>query len=110
MSATVQAVLFDVFGTVVDWRTSLIRRLQRFGTENNVQADWVRLADDWRAHYEPSMKAVRDGQRPWTNLEQLHRESLDKLLKAQGLDSLNEGHRQYLVLGWHQLEAWPDAV
>src|SRR5215470_17114448 len=110
MSATVQAVLFDVFGTVVDWRTSLIHRLQRFGGENNLQADWVRLADDWRANYEPSMKAVRDGQRQWTNLEQLHRESLDKLLEAQGLDSLNESQRQYLVLSWHLLDPWPDAV
>src|SRR5262249_22707365 len=94
----------------VDWRTSLIRRLQRFGGENNLQADWVRLADDWRGHYEPSMKAVRDGGRPWSNLGQLHPEALDKLLKAQGLDSLNESQRQYLVMSWHLLDPWPDAV
>lgn len=106
----IQALLFDVFGTVVDWRTSLIGYLQRFGHENSLTADWAALADDWRAAYEPAMKAVRDGQRGWTSLEHLHRESLDKLLSRHGLSTLNDAQRQQLVLGWHFLNPWPDTV
>src|SRR5262249_333145 len=106
----IEALLFDVFGTVVDWRTSLIRRFERFGRENGVPADWAALADDWRGEYDPAMKAVRDGQRPWTSLEHLHRESLDKLLPRHSLNGLSEAQRQEFVLGWHFLDAWPDTV
>lgn len=104
------ALLFDVFGTVVDWRTSLIRQLQQFGTDHRLDADWVALADDWRAAYQPSMDAVRSGARPWTNLEHLHRESLDRLLAKRGLDTVSETQRQRLVLAWHSLDPWPDSV
>jgi 2-haloacid dehalogenase len=107
---SIQAVLFDVFGTVVDWRSSLIRQLQRFGSENNLHTDWVDLADDWRAEYEPAMRAVRSGQRPWISLERLHREALDKLLSVRGLSALNETQRQQLVRAWHFLDPWPDAL
>ena len=106
----IEALLFDVFGTVVDWRTSLIRQFERFGRENGLTADWTAPADDWRAEYEPAMKAVRAGQRPWTSLEHLHRESLDKLLSQRGLSALSDAQRQKLVLGWHFLDPWPDAV
>jgi 2-haloacid dehalogenase len=106
----VQALLFDVFGTVVDWRTSLIRRFERFGREASLNGDWAALADDWRGEYEPAMKAVRDGQRPWTSLEHLHRESLDQLLPRHGLSALSQAQRQQFVLGWHFLDPWPDAV
>ena len=105
-----EAVLFDVFGTVVDWRASLIRQLERFGRDNGLRADWVGLADDWRAQYEPAMNAVRAGQRPWTTLEVLHRESLDNLLPGHGLGASSEAQRQQLVLGWHFLDPWPDSV
>src|SRR5260370_4161364 len=106
----IEALLFDVFGTVVDWRTSLIRQLERFGRDNGLTADWAELADDWRAECEPAMKAVRDGQRPWTSLEHLHRESLDQLLPRHGLSALSDVQRQRLVLGWHFLDPWPDSV
>lgn len=106
----IEAVLFDVFGTVVDWRTSLIRQLERFGRESSLSADWVGLADDWRAQYEPAMKKVRDGERPWTSLERLHRESLDNLLPRHGLNALSEAQRQHLVRSWHFLDPWPDSV
>lgn len=105
-----EALLFDVFGTVVDWRTSLIRRFDSFSRANGLQADWATLADDWRAGYEPAMQSVRSGERPWTNLEHLHRESLDKLLPHHGLSALNDLQRQELVMGWHFLDAWPDSV
>jgi 2-haloacid dehalogenase len=106
----IEALLFDVFGTVVDWRSSLMRRLEHFGRENGVAADWAALADDWRAAYEPAMRAVREGQRPWTSLEHLHRESLDQLVPRHGLSTLSEAQRQQLVLGWHFLAPWPDTV
>ena len=105
-----QALLFDVFGTVVDWRSSLISRFERLGQENRLTAEWTSLIDDWRAEYEPSMAAVRSGQRPWTTLEQLHRESLEKLLPRYGLSTLSDTLKAEMVLGWHFLDPWPDAV
>ena len=109
-TALIEALLFDTFGTVVDWRTSLIRRFERFASENGLTADWAALVDDWRAEYQPGMDAVRSGKHPWTSLEQLHRESLDKLLPRYGLGRLGEDQRRQLVLGWHFLDPWPDAV
>jgi 2-haloacid dehalogenase len=108
----IEALLFDVFGTVVDWRSSLIRLLESFGRANglNAGAGWANLADDWRAEYEPAMQSVRSGERPWTSLEHLHRESLDKLLPRHGLGTLNDLQRQELVMGWHFLDPWPDSV
>ena len=108
----IQALLFDVFGTVVDWRSSLIVRCERLGRENRLTADWASLVDDWRAEYEPSMAAVRGGQRPWTNLEQLHRESLEKLLPRYGLSAsaVTETLKAEMVRGWHILDPWPDSV
>jgi 2-haloacid dehalogenase len=105
----VEAILFDVFGTVVDWRTTLIRQLEQFGRDR-LQVDWAALADDWRAAYEPAMKKVRDGERPWTSLECLHRESLDALLPRHGLSELNDEQRRRLVLFWHFLDPWPDTL
>jgi 2-haloacid dehalogenase len=109
-SENMSALLFDVFGTVVDWRTSLIRQLEEFGAENHLSADWVTLADDWRGAYQPSMDAVRSGRRPWTNLERLHRESLDKLLTGCGLGGVSDVQRQRLVRTWHSLDLWPDSA
>jgi len=108
----VQALLFDVFGTVVDWRTSLIGRFQRLGEENHLTADWAGLVDDWRAEYEPAMASVRSGQRSWTSLEVLHRESLEKLLPRYGLgaSAMTDALKAEMVLGWHLLDPWPDAV
>lgn len=106
----IQAILFDVFGTVVDWRSSLIRRLTALGQEIEVSSDWAALVDDWRAEYQPAMDSVRSGRRGWANLEQLHRESLDKLLEARGLGAIREADRQRMVRGWHFLDPWPDAV
>jgi 2-haloacid dehalogenase len=106
----VQALLFDVFGTVVDWRSSLIEAMRRFGAERNINADWAAFADDWRGLYQPAMEEVRAGRRPWTILDVLHRESLDMLAARYGLAGLNEPDLRHINSMWHRLKPWPDTV
>ena len=112
MAAThdVQALLFDVFGTVVDWRTSIIEDLGRFGAQKGFEADWAAFADDWRKLYQPAMEEVRSGRRPWTILDVLHRESLEKLLTKYAITGLTEADKDHVNRVWHRLEPWPDAV
>ncbi len=105
-----RVVVFDVFGTCVDWRTSLVRDLSAFGAQRALAADWAGLVDAWRSRYQPAMEDCRAGRRPWTPLDVLHRESLDALLPRFGLDALDEAARAHLNLGWHRLHAWPDVV
>lgn len=106
----IQALVFDVFGTVVDWRSSLIRRFEQFGRQESVFADWASLVDDWRGQYQPLMNEVRTGKRPWTYLDALHRESLEQLLPRFGLAHLSDAQKKSMVQGWHFLDPWPDAV
>jgi len=106
----VQALLFDVFGTVVDWRSSIIEEMRRFGAERNIDGDWAAFADDWRGLYQPAMEDVRSGRRPWTILDVLHRESLDKLAGRYGLAGLSEHYMCHINAMWHRLNTWPDAV
>jgi len=106
----VQALLFDVFGTVVDWRSSIIDDLGRFGTEKGLKADWAAFADDWRGLYQPAMDEVREGRRPWTILDVLHRESLDKLVVKYGFGGLGEADKAHINKVWHRLKPWPDSV
>jgi 2-haloacid dehalogenase len=106
----VQALLFDVFGTVVDWRSSLIDDLSRFGAEKGLKADWAAFADDWRGLYQPAMDEVRTGRRPWTILDVLHRESLDKLIVKYAFAGLSEADKDHINRVWHRLKPWPDSV
>lgn len=106
----VKALVFDVFGTVVDWRTSIIRELEAFGAQKGISADWVAFTDDWRALYQPSMEEVRSGRRPWTILDVLHRESLEKLLIKYGITGLSEAEKDHINKVWHRLTPWPDSV
>jgi 2-haloacid dehalogenase len=106
----VQALLFDVFGTVVDWRGSIIDELTGFGTEKGIAADWAGFTDDWRAMYQPAMEEVRSGRRPWSILDVLHRESLDKLIAKYGVAGLSEADKEHINRVWHRLKPWPDAV
>ena len=106
----VQALLFDVFGTVVDWRGSIIAELSRFGHDKGMAADWAAFADDWRGMYQPAMEEVRSGRRPWTILDVLHRESLDALLAKYGIAGLSEAEKDHVNRIWHRLKPWPDAV
>jgi len=109
-SGELRALVFDVFGTVVDWRSSLIRQLEAFGAEHGLgEADWAGLVDAWRGRYKPSMEKVRDGRRPWTVLDELHRESLLTLLPDFDLElRLSEPEVDWMVRAWHRLDPWPD--
>lgn len=108
--ADVQALLFDVFGTVVDWRSSIIAELTRFGADKGLDADWAQFTDDWRALYQPALEEVRSGRRAWTILDVLHRESLDTLLAKHKITALAEADKDHLNRVWHRLEPWPDVV
>jgi 2-haloacid dehalogenase len=104
------ALAFDVFGTVVDWRTSLVRELEEFGRTHGVAADWPRFADAWRAGYVPAMDLVRRGELPWTRIDDLHRRILDELLSAAGITSVSDDAVEHLNRAWHRLDPWPDTV
>jgi 2-haloacid dehalogenase len=106
----VKALTFDVFGTVVDWRGSIIRQGMAFGAERGLTVDWGRFADDWRSGYQPAMARVRRGELPWTNIDTLHRMRLDALLVQYGITNLSEADKDHLNRVWHRLTAWPDAV
>ena len=106
----IRAMVFDTFGTVVDWRGSLIRDLSRWGVAQGIDVDWTRLADRWRGQYQPQMERVRSGARPWIKLDDLHRESLDMLLPEFDLSGLSEAQREHVNKVWHRLDAWPDSV
>ncbi len=106
----VQALVFDVFGTVVDWRGSIIREGQGFSLTHGLDIDWGQFADDWRAGYQPAMERVRRGDRPWTKLDVLHRERLDELLDQYGIRGLNEPEIEHLNRVWHRLQPWPDVL
>ena len=108
--STVKALTFDVFGTVVDWRSSITREGSRLGAEKGIDADWADFADSWRGGYEPAMRRVRERERPWTKIDVLHREILDGLVDGFGLSGLTEGEKADLNRVWHRLEPWPDAV
>ena len=105
----IKALLFDVFGTVVDWRGSVIREAAAFGRSNGVEADWEAFADAWRGKYGPFMDKVRTGALPWTNLDGLHRLALEELLAEFGIGGVSEAAKAELNLAWHRLDPWPDA-
>jgi 2-haloacid dehalogenase len=110
MHDQVEALTFDVFGTVVDWRSGVIAEARKLGATRGVEADWERLADAWRGLYLPYMAKVRTGELPWTNFDQLHRASLDEVLRDLGLDGFGDADREELTRAWERLPAWPDAV
>ncbi len=105
-----EILLFDVFGTVVDWRGSIIREGEELGRRNNLDVDWAAFADAWRGKYQPSMDRVRRGEVPWTNLDALHRTSLEEVLEEFGVTGLSGEEKDHLNRVWHRLDPWPDAV
>lgn len=109
-SLGVKALIFDVFGTVVDWRGSIIREGAEWSREKNLQIDWGKFADRWRAGYVPSMEKVRKGELPWTKLDVLHRMILDQLLVEFSITGLTEEDKERWTNVWHRLNPWPDSV
>jgi 2-haloacid dehalogenase len=106
----VKALVFDVFGTVVDWRSSIMADLEAFGRARTIRADWVGLTDAWRAGYQPAMDRVRKGELGWTHIDVLHRMVLDKLLVDFKVEGLSEADKDHVNRVWHRLNGWPDAV
>ncbi len=107
----VRALVFDVFGTVVDWRGSITKEGERLGESKGITSvDWAKFADSWRAGYGPSMNRVRTGELPWTNIDALHRMTLDRLLDEFGVKGLSEAEKDDFNRGWHRLHPWPDSV
>lgn len=102
------ALVFDVFGTLVDWRTCIAGEVGRQLAPLGVAIDWTAFADAWRDQYQPAIEAVRAGQLPFAKLDRLHRRNLDVVLRDFGLDRLGEDVRRELNLAWHRLDAWPD--
>jgi 2-haloacid dehalogenase len=105
----IRALIFDVFGTVVDWRGSILRECRALGRRKKLAVDWAAFADAWRGGYRPAMARVRSGDLPWMNIDQLHRMILDELLRRFGIDSLTEDEIDHLNRVWHRLDPWPDA-
>ena len=106
----VQILVFDTFGTVVDWRSSVIAEGEQLGKAKGLKVDWAAFADAWRGGYGPSMNRVRTGELPWTKLDALHRMTLDQLLVKFKIDNLTEAEKLHLNRVWHRLKPWPDAV
>jgi 2-haloacid dehalogenase len=109
MLTDLKAIVFDVFGTVVDWRGSIAADLGAWGAGRGIACDWAALADDWRARYQPQLQRVRSGAVGWTVLDALHREALEELLPRYGLQHLGEEDRRHLNRVWHRLNPWSDA-
>ncbi|MSO82629.1 MAG: haloacid dehalogenase type II [Acidobacteria bacterium] len=108
--ASVKALVFDTFGTVVDWRTSVTQEVEALAKRKGWAVDGAKFADAWRAGYRPSMERVRTGELPWTTLDRLHRMTLDKILIDFGIAGLAEAETDALNRAWHRLRPWPDAV
>lgn len=107
---TIRALAFDVFGTVVDWRSSIIREGELLGAAKGLKADWAAFADAWRAGYRPAMDRVGRGEQGWANIDALHREILNDLLIRFSITGLQEREIEHLNQAWHRLMPWPDSV
>ena len=106
----VKALVFDTFGTVVDWRGSIIAEGEAWGKAKGLNIDWPRFADRWRAGYAPAMDKVGKGEMPWTKLDALHRVLLEDLLQEFGIAGLSDAEKDQWNRVWHRLEPWPDSV
>ena len=105
----VKALLFDVFGTVVDWRTGIAREVEDIAKKNNISLDPYDFADAWRAEYQPAMEEIRKGRRSFTILDILHMENLKKIASKFNLHNLSDKDLNTLVKAWHRLPGWPDS-
>jgi len=104
----VEALFFDVFGTLVDWRTSIAREAELVLAPLGKTADWTAFADAWRGQYQPGMEEVRSGRQPFARLDVLHRRNLERILPKFGLQDLSDDTLRELNLAWHRLDPWKD--
>jgi 2-haloacid dehalogenase len=104
----VRALFFDVFGTLVDWRSSVAREAECVLKPLGHRLDWAAFADAWRAEYQPGMEEVRSGRIPFSKLDVLHRRNLERFIPRFGLAKLSDGVLHELTLAWHRLDAWPE--
>ena len=105
----VKALLFDVFGTVVDWRTGIAIEVQMIAKKYNIELNADDFADAWRAEYQPAMEQIRSGKRSFTILDILHLENLKKIAPRFNLNNLSNEDLNFLVTAWHRLPGWPDS-
>jgi len=108
--SSVKALFFDVFGTVVDWRTSVARESEAVLKPKGFALDWLAFADAWRDQYQPSMDEVRSGAIPFSKLDVLHRRNLERILPRFNVTGLDEAALAHLNRAWHRLDGWPDAA
>jgi 2-haloacid dehalogenase len=106
----VRAVTFDTYGTLVDWRSSVLDELTAFGAAHGLRIDWTVFLDAWKACYRPGMDAVNRGDRPWITVDALYRDRLQELLAAHGLGGLDDTAVDHLTQAWWRLRPWPDVV
>lgn len=106
----IKALTFDTFGTVVDWRTSIIDDFRAFGQRKGINIDWEAFVDEWKTCYRTGMDAVRSGKWPWTTVDRIYRVKLDEILPRYGVHGLSEDEKVSLNCVWHRLKPWPDAV
>ena len=106
----IKACIFDVFGTLVDWRSSIAREAENILLPLGVSLHWGEFADAWRQQYQPAMAEVSAGRIPFSKLDVLHRRNLNVILKDYGIDHIDEATRRHLNLAWHRLDAWPDVA
>lgn len=110
MGNNVKALFFDVFGTLVDWRSSVAREAEAILKPLGHQLDWPAFADAWRKEYQPAMEQVRSGTIPFCKLDVLHLHNLEQILPRFGITKLDEFAKHNLNLAWHRLDAWPDTA
>jgi 2-haloacid dehalogenase len=108
MVVAVKALFYDVFGTLVDWRSSIAREAEALLKPRGIALDWPAFADAWRGEYQGALEEVRSGRSPYCKLDVLHRRNLEITLKKFGVATLSEDDKRELNLAWHRLDAWPD--
>jgi 2-haloacid dehalogenase len=105
-----KALFYDVFGTVVDWRTSVAREAEKILKPLGTNIDWIKFAEAWRGRYQPSMEEIRAGRAPFVKLDILHRQNLEYIMPQFGIAQRGEPVMRELNLAWHRLTAWPDVA
>ncbi|MEA2833344.1 MAG: 2-haloacid dehalogenase [Methylobacteriaceae bacterium] len=110
MPAKPKALFFDVFGTLVDWRSGVAREARAVLAPKGFDIDWQAFADAWRDEYQPGMEEIRAGRQAFARLDVVHRRNLERILARFGLEKTDDATRHALVLAWHKLDAWPDVA